>query len=100
MSSHSVRVCRFAWRRLRGGGEGSIKMMAVLGKEGRVGQVIVHSYGVATSVSPGPHSHPASVASPSVASLAQCSTIHHTSRSSTLHDKLEEHNGEIALILQ
>jgi len=95
MSSHSVRVCRFAWRRLRGGGEGSIKMMAVLGKEGRVGQVIVHTYGVATSVSPGPHSHPASVAS-----LAQCSTIHHTSRSSTLHDKLEEHNGEIALILQ
>ena len=45
MSSHSVRMCRFAWRRLRGGGEGSIKMMAVLGKEGRVGQVIVPVYG-------------------------------------------------------
>jgi len=41
MSSHSVRVYRFAWRRLRGDGEGSIKMMAVLGKEGRVGQVVV-----------------------------------------------------------
>ena len=41
MSSHPIRVCRFAWRRLRGDGEGSIKMMTVLGKEGRVGQVVV-----------------------------------------------------------